>query len=65
MDQYQAMGFKDRLTYLESLAREYDLPIRMVKQAAVLLGSDEDFDGLISHLEDIAYAQDDDGQPDC
>jgi hypothetical protein len=64
MDQYQAMGFKDRLTYLESLARDFDLPMMTIKQAAVLLGSDEDFDGLISHLEDIAYAHEGDGQPD-
>jgi hypothetical protein len=65
MDQYQRMGFKDRLTYLESLARDFDLPMMTVKRAAVLLGSDEDFDGLISHLEDIAYACGADPDPDC
>jgi hypothetical protein len=64
MDQYQRLGFKDRLTYLEWLARDFNLPMMTVKRAAVLLRSHEDFDGLISHLEDIVYDRDGDGQPD-
>jgi hypothetical protein len=59
MDTYQLMGFKDRLTYLESLAKEYQLPMLTVKRAANLCGIDEDFDGLIAHLEDIAALRDD------
>ncbi len=63
-DPYPAFGFKDRLTYLESLARDFNLPLLTVKRAAVLLGPDEDFDGLVSHLEDIAYACDADPDPE-
>ncbi len=53
-DVYVANGFKDRLTYLEHLARKFDVPMMTVKRAAVLLGSDEDFDGLVSFLNDYS-----------
>lgn len=49
---YQKMGYKDRLTYLEHLARTFDVPMMTVKMAAVMLGSDEDFDALVTYLED-------------
>ena len=52
MNDYTANGFKDRRAYLESLCEEYDRDI--VYMLADLLGSSEDFDGLITSLEDYA-----------
>ena len=50
MNDYTANGFKDRRDYLESLCLEYDRDI--VYMLAGLLGSSEDFDGLVTSLED-------------
>ena len=47
---YQNNGYHNRKHYLEMLAEEYD-PAH-VYLLADLLGPNEDFDGLISHLED-------------
>jgi hypothetical protein len=47
-------GFKDRKDYLESLCQEYDRTI--VYMLAGMLGASEDFDGLVTALED--YAED-------
>ncbi len=52
MNDYTANGFKDRRDYLESLCEEYDRDT--VYMLADLLGSSEDFDGLITGLEDYA-----------
>jgi hypothetical protein len=52
MNDYTANGFKDRRAYLESLCEEYDRDT--VYMLAGLLGSSEDFDGLITSLEDYA-----------
>lgn len=48
---YVANGFANRRAYLESLADEYG-PI--VFTFAEMLGPSEDFDGLITELEDNA-----------
>ena len=50
MNDYTANGFKDRRAYLESLCEEYDR--NTVYMLAGLLGSSEDFDGLVTSLED-------------
>jgi hypothetical protein len=50
MNAYTNNGFKDRAEYLASLCDEYDPTI--VRLLADLLGPDEDFDGLVSSLED-------------
>lgn len=47
---YQQNGFADRRAYLESLCAEY--PREMVYAIASILGPNEDFDGLVTHLED-------------
>ena len=47
---YQEHGFANRKEYLESLAQEY--PRSMVFAAASVLGPSEDFDGLVTTLED-------------
>ena len=49
-------GRPSRQAYLESLADEYGLPIPVVMTAASILGPAEDYDGLISALEEYADA---------
>jgi hypothetical protein len=51
---YTDEGYKDQNEYLESLAEEYGLSIEDVRMAADMLGPDEDFDGLITTLEDMS-----------
>lgn len=55
MNIYQMNGFDSRRDYLESLAFDYDLEIEDVFNIAGLLGPSEDFDGLLSELDEIAY----------
>ena len=50
MNDYQAEGFASRREYLESLAENY--PRDAVFALASMLGASEDFDGLITALED-------------
>ena len=45
-----AQGFKNRRDYLEALAEEYDRD--KVFMLAAMLGPSEDFDGLVTALED-------------
>jgi len=52
MNAYKNNGFTDREEYLESLCEEY--PREAVYTLADLLGPNEDFDGLVSELEDYA-----------
>jgi len=49
---YTANGYENRRDYLESLCQEYDRSA--VYAMADLLGESEDFDGLITSLEDYA-----------
>ena len=49
---YQENGYKDRKDYLNSMAEEFDVPITVVLSIANMLGPNEDFDGLVSALED-------------
>ena len=49
---YQELGYKNRREYLETLADEYGIEIEHVLAMAALLGPDEDFDGLVTMLED-------------
>lgn len=50
---YQQNGYKDRVDYLQSVAEDYGTDRMIVSSMAEILGDDEDFDGLISALEDI------------
>ena len=50
MNDYTANGYANRRAYLESLCEEYDRDT--VYALASILGSSEDFDGLITSLED-------------
>jgi hypothetical protein len=49
-DVYQQNGFTDRKDYLENLAEEYG---DVVFDLAEILGESEDFDGLVTSLEDF------------
>ena len=51
---YISHGYADRNEYLESLADEYGIDIQIVAAAADALGPNEDFDGLLTTLEDYA-----------
>lgn len=51
MSVYQENGFANRQEYLESLCEEY--PRRTVMAMASMLGPSEDFDGLVTGLEDM------------
>ena len=51
---YQERGYLTRVDYLACLADQYGLPPSAVFPLADLLGPDEDFDGLISALDDLA-----------
>ena len=49
---YKEYGFENRQAYLQSLAEDYNLDITTVTMFANFLGKGEDFDGLITMLED-------------
>lgn len=59
MNIYQENGYKSRKDYLESLAAEYGVDYQSVACLATLLGSSEDFDALVTAIEDMAMAQED------
>jgi hypothetical protein len=50
MNEYQINGYANRKEYLESLCEEYDRTI--VYALANMLGPNEDFDALVTSLED-------------
>ena len=50
---YQENGYADRDDYLNCLSEDYGVPIESVYSLAEMLGENEDFDGLVSALEDI------------
>lgn len=53
-DIYQERGYDNREDYLNSLAEDYGLPIETVRALAGVLGPNEDFDGLVTNLEDAS-----------
>ena len=52
MSEYQSLGYTNRRDYLEGLSQEY--PRDTVFALASMLGPNEDFDGLLTALEDYA-----------
>ena len=50
---YVQNGFESRKEYLKNLADEYGLPYRTVVDVAEMLGPEEDFDGLVTTLNDL------------
>jgi hypothetical protein len=49
---YQANGYKNRADYLSELSDQYGVPMYVVSAFAEMLGANEDFDSLVSTLED-------------
>jgi hypothetical protein len=52
MSVYQENGYESRRDYLESLADELGIDQSIVFSLASMLGPSEDFDGLVTSLED-------------
>jgi|GEM_PF-3503653 len=55
---YTEAGYTSRTDYLESLAKNYGVPLNIVLTAAQMLGRNEDFDGLLTTIEDYADSHD-------
>lgn len=51
---YVRKGYKNRKDYLKCLALDYGVDYMTVCSLASMLGESEDFDGLISALDDIS-----------
>jgi hypothetical protein len=49
---YEKNGYESRKDYLECQADWYGIPMDEVQYIADILGESEDFDGLITSLED-------------
>lgn len=49
---YTENGYQDRMDYLRCLADDYGLPEESVFAIADTLGPNEDFDGLVTCLDD-------------
>lgn len=54
MSVYTDNGYRNRNEYLQNLSEEYDVYLGTVCALADLLGPSEDFDGLVTAIEDIA-----------
>lgn len=54
-DIYIKNGYSNRNEYLQCLSEDYDIDITIVYALAEILGDNEDFDGLISALEDYEF----------
>ena len=50
---YKENGYENRKEYLHSLSEEYGIDKGTVFMLANVLGQSEDFDGLVSQLEDM------------
>ena len=54
LSRYEEEGCFDRFGYLQGLADESGMRLADIVIAADMLGPDEDFDGLVSTIEDMA-----------
>ena len=52
MTVYKENGYSNREDYLKSLAEDFDMEYKDVLMLATTLGAEEDFDGLVTALED-------------
>lgn len=53
MNIYTENGFKDRHEYLTELGDNYGMDMDTLEVLADLLGEEEDFDGLLTSIEDF------------
>lgn len=51
--EYIAQGYRSRRHYLECLAEDHGVPLDLVLGLASVLGPTEDFDALVTELEDL------------
>ncbi len=51
-DIYKENGYKNRRDYLKCLAEDHGVDQTTVFAMAEILGPNEDFDGLVTHIED-------------
>ena len=49
---YIQNGYESREHYLQCMSDDYGVPIEVVHSLADMLGENEEFDGLVSALED-------------
>lgn len=56
LTRYQAEGAIDRFGYLEDLAADHGVDFETLLTLTDVLGPDEDFDGLVTTLEDLPSA---------
>ena len=54
---YKDNGYESREDYLKCLAEDNGVDLSMVYMMAQLLGPNEDFDGLVTALEDYTERQ--------
>jgi len=52
---YIDYGYKNRHDYFISLSERFDIDISGIYAIADIMGKDEDFDGLVSSLDDYQY----------
>ena len=52
MSVYTDNWYENRGGYLKSLAEDYGIELHIVESIAGLLGENEDFDGLVTSLQD-------------
>ena len=49
---YEIHGYKNRQDYLKNLSDDYSVDLDIVQSIADLLDENEDFDGLVTQLQD-------------
>jgi hypothetical protein len=49
---YQENGYENRFAYLKGLAVNHGINLQVVLVYAEMLGPEEDFDALVTHIED-------------
>ena len=52
---YTDKGYKNRIDYFNSLSVQFNVDIESVYALSDILGINEDFDGLVSCLDDYNY----------
>lgn len=58
MSIYTDNGYNSRKEYLSALASKYCIDITIIRTMAAILGSNEDFDGLITSIQDFLDRED-------
>ena len=53
---YTRKGYKNREDYLRSMADDYGVPPMVIFEVAGMLGDGEDFDGLVTSMDDFSAA---------